>query len=125
MMYRLNIDNGVEVELKHDLKCMLHGSLICFEFRRDERTVASNTFLMPNHYDDLVSFLFDLSMTHTIDRAFRHTQVCNGQTYLSAYEFILVASTNHQTNITPAFMDVISNWNDIMNKEVQDGKRKV
>lgn len=115
MMYNLNIDNGVEVELEHDLKCMLHGSLVCFEFRCSERgTVAARAFLMPNHYVELVSFLFDISMTHTIDHAFGHTQVCNGQTYLSAYEFHLVTSTNHQTNITPEFMNAISKWKELL-----------
>jgi len=117
MMYTLNIDNGAEVELEHDLKCMLHGSLLCFEFRCDEGTVASHAFIMPNHYCELVPFLFDISMKYTIDHAFRHTQVCNGQTYLSAYEFRLVASTNHQTNITPEFMNAVSKWNDVMNEE--------
>ena len=116
MMYTLNIDNGVEVELNHDLKCMLHGNLICFEFISDNGAYAPNSFIMPNHYDDLVSFLFDVSMTSTIDHAFRCMQVYNGQTYLSAYEFHLMASTNHQTNITPAFMDAISKWNDIMRR---------
>ena len=120
MMYRLNINNGVEVELKHDLRCMLHGKLLCFEFRYDGKTTVPRAFIMPNHYGELVPFLFDISMTHTIDRVFRHTQVCGGQTYLSAYEFHLVTSTNHQTNITPAFMDTISKWNDVMSKEVQD-----
>lgn len=114
MMYTLNIDNGVEVELEHDLKCMLHGSLVCFEFRCDEGTVAARAFLMPNHYVELVPFLFDISMTHTIDHAFVHTQVCNGQTYLSAYEFHLVTSTDHQTNITPEFMDAISKWKELL-----------
>ena len=116
MMCTMNIDNGVGEELEHDLKWMLHGKLLFFEFRRYDSPVPQ-TFIMPNHYDDLVSFLFDLSMTHTIDHAFRHTSLCNSQIYLSAYEFHLVTSTNHQTNITPAFMDAISKWNDEMNKE--------
>lgn len=116
-MYTLNIDNGAEVALEHDLKCMLHGLLLCFEFKCNEKTVPPRAFLVPNHYGELVPFLFDISMTHTIAHAFGHTQVCSGQTYLSAYEFHLVASTNHQTNITPAFLDAISKWNDEMNKE--------
>lgn len=114
MMYTLNIDNGAEVGLNHDLKCMLHGSFVCFEFRCSEGTVASRAFLMPNHYVELVPFLFDISMTHTIDHAFGHTQVCNDQTYLSAYEFHLVTSTNHQTNITPEFMLAISKWKELL-----------
>ena len=112
-MYTLHIDNGVEVELEHDLKCMLHGSLVCFEFRLPHKPVPVS-FILPNHYVEMVTFLFDISMTHTIDHAFRHTQVCNGQTYLSAYEFRLVASTNHQTNITPKVMDAISKWKELL-----------
>lgn len=112
MMYLLNIDNGAEVELKYDLHHMLHGDLLFFEFRCPGKTLAPRAFIMPNHYEDLVSFLFDISMTHTIDHAFRHTQVCKGETYLSAYDFYLVASPNHQTNITPAFMETISKLND-------------
>lgn len=117
MMYTLNIDNGTEVELKHDLKCMLHGSFIYFTFKRADKMGATNGFLLPGHYDDLVPFLFDISMTHTIDRAFRHTQVCKGATYLSAYDFILVASTNHQTNITPEFISTISKWQEALKNE--------
>ncbi len=111
MMHTLNIDNGAEVELEHDLKWMLHGQILFFEFRCNEKIVPPRTFHVPNHYDELVAFLFEISMTHTIDHAFRHTQVCKGQTYLSAYDFWLVASPNHQTNITPEFMDAISKWN--------------
>lgn len=117
MMYTLNIDNGTEVELKHDLKFMLHGKLLYLEFRCPGKTVAPRAFIMPNHYDELVPFLFDISMTHTIDHAFRHTQVCKGATYLSAYDFILVASTNHQTNITPEFISTISKWQEALKNE--------
>ena len=115
MMYTLNIDNGVEVGLKHDLKCMLHGSILCFEFKTSFDPPSA--FILPYHYDNLVAFLFDISLSKTIDHAFRFTQVCRGETYLSSYEFYLVDSTNHQTNITPAFIDAISNLNHEMNKE--------
>ena len=109
MMYTLNIDNGVEVELEHDLRHMPHGLILCFEFRTLQKSVPYS-FLLPNHNDELVQFLFDISMTHTIDHAFRHTQVCNGQTYLSAYEFHIVTSTDHQTNITPEFLNSLHIW---------------
>ena len=117
MMYTLNIANGVEVELKHDLNHMLHGLIMCFEFRTPQSS-AGRAFLLPNHYDELVPFLFDISMTHTIDHAFRHTQVCNGQTYLSAYDFYIVESKDHQTNITPEFLDSVKRW-----KEALDDRR--
>ena len=116
MMYNLNIDNGVEVELKHDLKCMLHGEILRFEFRFNEGIAATRSFLMPYHYDELVPFLFDISLTKTIARAFGYTQVFKGQTYLSAYEFHLVTSPNHQTNITPEFIETVSMFNDIMKR---------
>ena len=112
MMYTLNIDNGVEVGLEHDLKCMPHGSLVCFEFRYNEGggIVTAYGFILPNHYDELVLFLFDISMKYTIDHAFRHIDTAKGKPYLSAYDFHLVASTDHQTNITPEFMSSILKW---------------
>lgn len=109
MMNTLNIDNGVEVELEHDLKCMPHGLLVCFEFRC-KGVVAANEFILPVDYDELVPFLFDVSMKYTIDHAFRHTQTSKEGLYLSAYDFHLVASTDHQTNITPEFMSSILKW---------------
>lgn len=120
MMYTLNIDNGAEVELNHDLNHMLHGSFVYFEFRTMNEPVP-RSFLLPNHYDELVTFLFDVSLTHTIDHAFRHTQVCKGQTYLSAYEFYLVDSKDHQTNITPEFIEAVSRFNDVMKGDEKDG----
>lgn len=113
MMHTLNIDNGVEVELNHDMNHMLHGSLLWFEFKSKQES-APRSFLLPNHYDELVPFLFDISLTKTIDHAFRITQIFNGQTHLSAYDFYIVTSTNRQTNITPEFMDAISKWKELL-----------
>lgn len=116
-MHTLNIDNGVEVELNHDLNHMLHGSILVFEFRSRQESVP-RSFLLPDHYDELVPFLFDISLTKTIDHAFRHTQVCKGSTYLSAYDFSIVESKDHQTNITPEFLDSVARW-----KEALDDRR--
>lgn len=113
MIYTLNIDNGVEVELEHDLKCMLHGSLICFEFRTPRKSVPYS-FLLPNDYDELVPFLFDASLTKTIDHALRYTQTLKGGIYLSAYGFYIVDSVNHLTNITPEFISTISKFHDML-----------
>ena len=120
MMYTLDIEHGAEVELKHDLKCMLHGKLICFEFKTSSFDLPCS-FILPHHYDNLVAFLFDISMTHTIDHAFRFTQICKGEVYLSAYEFYLVASTNHQTNITPEFMTAIAKFQEALKNENHNG----
>ena len=116
MMHTLNIENGAEVELKHDLNHMLHGLILWFEFRVKHES-APRSFFLPNHYDELVSFLFDVSLTKTIDHAFKITQVCKGQTYLSGYDFYLVDSEDHQTNITPEFIEAVSGFNDVMKKE--------
>ena len=120
MMYTLDIEHGAEVELKHDLKCMLHGKLICFEFKTSSFDPPCS-FILPYHYDNLVAFLFDISITHAIDHAFRFTQVCKGRVYLSAYEFYLVASTNHQTNITPEFMTAIAKFQEALKNENHNG----
>ena len=116
MMHTLNIENGAEVELKHDLNHMLHGLILWFEFRVKHES-APRSFFLPNHYDELVPFLFDVSLTKTIDHAFKITQVCKGQTYLSGYDFYLVDSEDHQTNITPEFIEAVSRFNDVMKKE--------
>ena len=117
MMHTMNIENGADVELNHDLNHMLHGLILCLDFRIPHLSVG-RSFLLPMHYDDLVPFLFDVSLTKTIDHAFRITQVCNGQTYLSAYDFYLVDSKDHQTNITPEFLDSVTRW-----KEALDDRR--
>lgn len=116
MMHTLNIENGAEVELKHDLNHMLHGLMLWFEFRTPQ-PYDSRSFFLPNHYDELVTFLFDVSLTKSIHHAFRITQVCKGQTYLSGYDFYLVESKDHQTNITPEFIEAVSRFNDAMKKE--------
>ena len=116
MMHTLDIEHGVEVRLNHDVSHMLHGVILYFSFRR-YGTLGPQTFILPNHYNELVAFLFEMSLTKTIEHAFWHDQICAGGDYLSGYDFMLVESTNHQTNITPEFMDAISKWNDEMNKE--------
>ena len=116
MMHTLDIEHGTEVGLNHAVNHMLHGVYLFFEFRRYDSPVPQ-TFIMPNHYDELVAFLFEMSLTKTIEHAFWHDQVCAGAHYLSGYDFMLVDSKDGQTNITPAFMDAISNLNDEMNKE--------
>ena len=121
MRYELDISRGVEVELNHDVKHWLHGVMVCFEFKTHENLVASRGFILPGHYEDLVSFLFDISLTKTIEHAFRHDQVCAGEHYLSAYEFHLVDSKDGQTNITPEFMEVVSRWRDELKKGEENG----
>lgn len=115
-MHTLNIENGAEVELNHDLNHMLHGFMLWFEFRTTQES-APRSFFLPEHYDELVSFLFDVSLTKTIDHAFKITQTFTGQTHLSGYDFYLVESKDHQTNITPEFIEAVSRFNDVMKKE--------
>lgn len=119
MMHTMNIENGAEVELNHDLNHMLHGLMLCFEFRTKQESFP-RSFLLPMHYDELVPFLFDVSLTKSIHHAFRITQVCKGQTYLSGYDFYLVDSEDHQTNITPEFIEAVSRFNDVMKKEDEE-----
>lgn len=113
MMYTLNIDNGVEVEMEHDLNHLIHGSILCFEFRITQKPVPVS-FILPNYYDELVLFLFDVSKKYTIDHAFRRLDPCSGLSFLEAYEFHLVTSTDHQTNITPELMVAITKWKELL-----------
>ena len=113
MMYTLNIDNGVEVELEHDLNHMLHGFILCFAFRIPQKPVPVS-FILPSQYDELILFLFDVSRKYTIDYAFRHVDPRSGLTILEAYEFHIVTSTDHQTNITPEFMVAITKWKELL-----------
>lgn len=107
MMHTLEIEHGAEVGLNHAVNHMLHGVILYFTFRRYD-TPGPQTFILPNHYDELVAFLFEMSLTKTIDHAFWHDQICGGENYLSGYDFMLVDSKDGQTNITPEFMDAVA-----------------
>lgn len=113
MIYTFDMEHGAE-EMNHDISNMMHGSLVCFEFNSYEPIRAARGFILPNHYDELIPFLFDISRTKTVLQAFRHTQVWKGVHYLSAYDFKLVDSKNGQTNITPEFMLAISKWKELL-----------
>ena len=113
MIYTFDMEHGTE-EMNHDISHMMHGLLLCFEFNSYEPIRAARGFILPNHYDDLIPFLFDISRTKTIIHALRHTQVCKGCHYLSAYSFNLVDSNDGQTNITPEFVSAISKWKEVL-----------
>ena len=113
----IDVDRGAEIELNKDISSSLHGSLLHFEFSMQDEIVP-RVFWIPNHFDELLAFLFDLSLTKTIDHAFRHLDVCKGRRYLTGYGFTLVDSPNGQTNITPEFLDSVARW-----KEVLDDRR--
>lgn len=109
MMHTLDIEHGVEVGLNHLVNYMLHGAILYFEFRRYDSSVPQ-AFILPNHYDELVAFLFETSLTKTIEHAFWHDQVCAGEHYLSGFDFMLVDSKDGQTNITPEFIEAVAEW---------------
>lgn len=117
MMHTLNIENGVEVELNHDLNHMLHGSTLFLWFKNPQESVP-RSFLLPYHFDELLAFLFDVSLAQTIVYAIRHTETYKGGTYLTGYSFYIVDSPNHQTSITLEFLDSITRW-----KEALDDRR--
>ena len=58
------------------------------------------------------------SLRKTIDHAFGHIDVSRGERYITGYEFALVDSEDHQTNITPEFLDSVARW-----KEALDDRR--
>ena len=121
MTYTMGIDFATE--LGYDIKNWMHGAVMLFEFKTFDPDVPPYVFWLPDYYENLMAFLFDISLTKTICYAAKREQVCAGKHYLSSYEFTSVDSNNHLTNITPEFMDAISKWNDELNKEVQDEKR--
>ena len=119
MMHTLNIENGAEVELKKDMSIYLHGSFLCFSFKIYDETVP-RVFWLPVDFDELLAFLFDISLRKTIDHAFGHIDVSRGERYITGYEFALVDSEDHQTNITPEFIEAVSRFNDVMKKEDEE-----
>ena len=64
-------------------------------------------FSIPNDTDKLVAFLFDLSLSNTIDRGFRTVMASNTKV-LTGYSLYLVPSTDGQTNITSELIDALA-----------------
>ena len=116
MTYTMNIDFGEE--LAYDIRQWMHGPMLLFEFKIFGRYAPPYVFWLPDYYENLMAFLFDVSLSKTICHAVKHEQVCAGEHYLTSYEVTLVDSTNHQTNITPEFMTAITRWKDTL-MEVQ------
>ena len=116
-MMTLDLDRGAEVGLNEDISNSLHGSLLCFSFKMYDGTVPM-VFWLPDHFDELLAFLFDISLRKTIDHAFGHIDVCRGERYITGYEFALVDSPDGQTNITPEFLNSVARW-----KEALDDRR--
>ena len=61
-------------------------------------------FSIPSDIDKLVAFLFDVSLSNTIDRGFR-TVMASNRKVLTGYSLYLVPSTDGQTNITSDLME--------------------
>lgn len=61
-------------------------------------------FSIPNDTDKLVAFLFDLSLSNTIDRGFR-TVMASNRKVLTGYSLCLAPSIDGQTNITSDLME--------------------
>lgn len=111
MMTTLDIDNGAEVGLNHDMTNAQIGSIMCFEFKVYNEHVH-RSFILPMDFDNFASFLLQYSLTKTIEHAFRNWDIYNGQHYLHGYEFYLVESKDGNTNITPEFISAISKFHD-------------
>lgn len=116
MKYGMGRDYATELDL--DTRQWMHGPMLLFEFKTFGLDIPPHVFWLPNSYENLMEFLFDVSLTKTIAHAAKYEQVCAGEHYLSTYEFTLADSTNHQTNITPEFMMAITRWKDTL-MEVQ------
>ena len=68
--------------------------------------IPNKKFILPYDTDDLVAYLFDVSMSKTIDHVFKYRMSNNGELY--GYNFYLVDSKDGCTNITPEFVDFMS-----------------
>ena len=68
--------------------------------------IPNKKFILPSEADDLVAYLFDASMSKTIDHAFKYRMSNTGGLY--GYNFYLVDSKDGCTNITPEFVDFMS-----------------
>ena len=68
--------------------------------------ILNKKFILPFDTEDLVAYLFDASMSKTIDHAFKYRMSSNGGLY--GYNFYLVDSKDGCTNITPEFVDYMS-----------------
>ena len=70
--------------------------------------IPNRKFILPSDIEDLMGYLFDVSMSKTIDHAFKYRMSHNGRLY--GYNLYLVDSKDGCTNITPEFVDCISGY---------------
>lgn len=63
-------------------------------------------FPIPDAIDELVAFLFDMSLTSKIDHCFR-TVMASNRKVLTGYYLYLAPASNGQTNISPDLMETL------------------
>ena len=101
-MKQLDIDNGVEADIVGDIDSPRLSS-IAVEFQvKGEHT--RQAFFLPGEIDWLVAFLFDKSMTLTVDHGFK-IMMNTAPLVLRGYSFYLVPSKDGQTNINSNLID--------------------
>ena len=101
MIGSLNIDKIAEVFVASDLPSPTN-----LVVEVDGCRIPNKKFILPSDTEDLVGYLFDASMSKTIDHAFEYRMSHNGSLY--GYNFYLVDSKDGCTNITPEFVDFMS-----------------
>lgn len=101
MMHTLDIDKMGEIFVASD-----KPSPIDLVVEVGGNGMPNKKFFLPSDTEDLVGYLFDVSMSKTIDHAFKYRMSCNGGLY--GYNFYLVDSKDGCTNITPEFVDFMS-----------------
>lgn len=99
----LNIDKIGEVFVASDLPRHIDLVVEVGGYR-----IPNKKFILPSDIDDLMGYLFDASMSKTIDHAFKYRMSNNGRLY--GYNLYLVDSKDGCTNITPEFVDCISRY---------------
>ena len=101
-MKTLDIDNGVETDIVGDIDSP-RLSYIVVEFQvKGEHT--RQAFFLPGEIDRLAAFLFDKSMTLTVDHGFK-IMMDKAPLVLRGYYLYLVPSKDGQTNINSNLID--------------------
>ena len=100
-MYTLDVDKIGEVFVASDKPISIDLVVEVDGYR-----IPYKKFFLPSDTEDLVGYLFDVSMSKKIDHAFKYRMSCNGGLY--GYNFYLVDSKDGCTNITPEFVDFMS-----------------
>ena len=113
---KVNADKDVFGYVKIMMRnCQFDDNLeICLACPSQNESIGSSRFCI-NNADELVGKMFDLSLTKRVSDILSFGSRYG---YVTAFEVVVEESPDHQTNITPEFLDSIARW-----KEALDDRR--